>query len=81
MAGAFTGRTDEREVNEDKDLTTYIVTCKDGEGSLKRLIEYIGTNGNTGHSFNIVVDPGSDSEESFGWDGDGRDYIKSVVEK
>ncbi len=79
--GAFTNNGGPSTIHEAMDLITYIVSCRDGEGSLKRLIEYIGTNGNTGHSFSIVVDPGSDGEKSFGWDGDGRDYIKSVTEK
>lgn len=65
----------------DEDCNQYLVICRDPEGSLKSLIEYIGTNGNTGHSFSIVVDPDMTEEEgkrSFSWDGDGSDYIKEV---
>lgn len=62
----------------DKDLTIYQIKCKDPEGSLKSLIEYIAKNGNTGHSFSIVVDPKDENEKTFGWDGDGGDYIREV---
>ena len=59
----------------------YLVKCKDGEHELRKLIDYIGKNGNGGHSFDIVVDPGSkDNERHFFWDGDGPDRIDSVVE-
>ena len=60
---------------------TYVVKCKDWDGNLKRLIDYIGENGNTGHSFSIVVDPGDEREKTFGWDGDGTDTIISVEEQ
>ena len=71
-------------VNEglsDENCNQYLVICRDPESSLKTLIEYIGTNGNTGHSFSIVVDPDMTEEEgkkTFYWDGDGSDYIKEV---
>lgn len=59
----------------------YLVKCKDGEHELRKLIDYIGKIGNGGHSFNIVVDPGSkDDERHFFWDGDGPDRIDSIVE-
>lgn len=67
-------------IEGESNTVTYQIECTDGEGSLKRLIEYIGENGNDGHSFEIVVDPGTENEKKFGWDGDGRDYIKSVKE-
>ena len=66
---------------------TYMVKCKDNEGVIKELIEYIGANGNGGHSFEIVVDPDMTKEEgkkSFYWDGDGSDRIievKKIEEK
>ena len=59
---------------------TYEVICKDGDGKLKALIEYIGKIGNVGHSFSIIVDPGSSDEMRFDWDGDGADYIRSITE-
>lgn len=59
----------------------YLVKCKDGEHELRKLIDYIGQNGNRGHSFDIVVDPGSkEHEKHFFWDGDGVDRIDSIVE-
>lgn len=63
---------------------TYIIECIDRDGNLRRLIEYIGECGNTGHSFSIIVDPDAsveDGRKSFGWDGDGADMIISVKEK
>lgn len=64
----------------DDDLTYYEVKCRDQEGMIKDLLEYIGKLGNQGHGFSIVVDPKSDDEKSFYWDGDGdgADYLKSV---
>lgn len=59
----------------------YKVTCRDTEGTLKKLIEYIGSLGNTGHSFPIVVDPEVTAEEgkkTFHWDGDGSDRVEKV---
>lgn len=51
----------------------------DGFIHLAEMINYIAKNGNGGHSFDIVVDPDSSNEESFGWDGDGSDFIKKVL--
>lgn len=58
-----------------------IVVKGRGEGmeGLANMMRYIADNGNTGHSFGIVVDPKSADEKEFGWDGDGRDAIKSVT--
>lgn len=57
----------------------YLVCCKDGDNKLRDLINYIGKNGNGGHSFDIVVDPDrKESERHFFWDGDGSDRIISV---
>jgi len=43
---------------------------------LAPLLEYIGKNGNPGHSFEIVVDPDdSEKRESFFFDGDGSSHI------
>ena len=83
VMGAFTANGGPSLINEASDEKTYIVKCIDGEGALKRLIEYIGENGNGGHSFSIVVDPDGDTDQmkNFGWDGDGADRIISVEEK
>lgn len=65
-------------ISDDK-LDIYEIKCCDVEGQLKKLIEYIAENGNGGHSFSIVVDPGdSENERKFFWDGDGGDYIEGV---
>ena len=63
---------------EYKDI--YEVICDDQDGKLKALIEYIGKNGNGGHSFSIVVDPDMPGEgrKVFDWDGDGNDRIYEV---
>ena len=59
----------------------YLIECKDGEHELKNLISYIGKIGNGGHSFSIIVDPGSkEHERHFSWDGDGPDRINAIVE-
>lgn len=58
----------------------YTVECIDSDGRLKDLLTYIGENGNGGHSFDIVVDPGDKkNERHFFWDGDGADRINAVV--
>ncbi len=62
----------------DKNFTTYEIKCKDLEGTLKSLIEYIAELGNRGHGFSIVVDKGDEYEKEFYWDGDGGDRIDSV---
>lgn len=59
----------------------YAVTCRDIDGTLRKLLEYIMRNGNGGHSFSIIVDPGDEREEKFFWDGDGNDHIYDVIEK
>lgn len=64
-----------------KDMHIYEVTCRDPEGSLKKIIECIGACGNIGHSFTVVVDPDETEglgQRKFGWDGDGSDYLHSV---
>jgi hypothetical protein len=65
----------------EEDLYVYEVRCRDGEGTLKEILECIKDCGNTGHSFNVVVDPDEKeglSERKFNWDGDGSDYIESI---
>lgn len=58
----------------------YTVECVDGDERLKELLTYIAKNGNGGHSFDIVVDPGDkQNERHFFWDGDGSDRINAVV--
>lgn len=65
----------------EEDLYIYEVRCKDGEGTLKEILECIKSVGNTGHSFDVIVDPEQKeglSDRKFMWDGDGSDYIESI---
>jgi len=58
-----------------------IITGKgyDGMHDIFDMINYIKTIGNVGHSFDIVVDPDvKENTKTFGWDGDGADYIKTI---
>jgi hypothetical protein len=59
------------------DTVTVSFECsKVAAEELMPLLEYIGKNGNGGHSFGIVVDPDdSENRESFGFDGDGGSYL------
>ena len=64
------------------DMTTYQVTCRDQDETLKQIIECIMHCGNMGHTFSVIVDPDEKeglAERKFEWDGDGSDYIKDVV--
>lgn len=57
---------------------TITIECRDGDDTLEKLLNYIKSSGNTGHSFSIVVDPKSEGEKKFFWDGDGSDSIRSI---
>lgn len=61
------------------DRRCYLVSCRDGESSLLRLISTIKKLADPGHSFNVVVDPDSKDSETVFIDGDGSDRINSVV--
>jgi predicted house-cleaning noncanonical NTP pyrophosphatase (MazG superfamily) len=60
------------------------ISVKVRKGSAENLIkilECIKGCGNIGHSFEVVVDPDEKenlSERTFGWDGDGSDYIDEI---
>lgn len=57
---------------------------KDSGENLKEILDCIKNCGNVGHTFNVVVDPDEKEgleERKFCWDGDGSDYIESVVIK
>jgi hypothetical protein len=60
------------------ELKTITITCRDLDNTLEKLLNHIKQVGNTGHTFNIIVDPRSDDEKRFEWDGDGSDYIKEI---
>lgn len=57
---------------------TITIRAYDQDDSLEKLIEFIKTNGNGGHSFEIIVDPDGDDKRTFGWDGDGTDRINDI---
>ena len=69
-------------LNENKEdgFKTITIIARDQENELVDLLEYIKNNGNTGHSFSIIVDPDGDKtqKKEFFWDGDGSDFIKSI---
>lgn len=65
----------------EKDEYIYEIKCRDGEGTLKEILECIKACGNVGHTFDVVVDPDEKeglSERKFNWDGDGADYISEI---
>lgn len=66
------------EWNQHKNIKIITITCRDGDNTLEKLLNYIKSSGNTGHSFSIIVDPKSEGEQKFYWDGDGSDSIKSI---
>ena len=66
------------------ELHIYEVSCRDGEGTLKSILEAIKGLGNIGHTFTIVLDPDVKeglSERTFEWDGDGSDSIAEIKVK
>jgi len=54
------------------------IDVRDPDNQLLYLLEYIRKLAAPGHSFEVVVDPNSDGEESFGIDGDGAFYINKI---
>jgi hypothetical protein len=62
--------------NAEERLTKIEILVDDPDDQLIRLLNYISILSAPGHSFDVVVDPDSDDEKSFGMDGDGRFYIK-----
>ena len=71
----------EQVLNEgkDSDMQTISIRCRDRDNKLKKLLEEIKARGNTGHSFDIVVEPDTKDAKTIGWDGDGSDYIESIM--
>lgn len=57
---------------------TITISAFDSYGELEKLLNAIKAIGGGGHSFDIVLDPGSDDEQTFHWDGDGSDQIQSI---
>lgn len=61
------------------DLTEIKVILRDPDDQLIRMIDYIKSTANVGHSFEVVVDPDSrETKRSFGIDGDGAFFIKDI---
>ena len=71
-------------VEKEKKIT---ITARDSEDTLEDLLNAIKKIGNSGHSFDILVDPKADYNKNpnhkdgpiFNWDGDGNDFIKSII--
>ncbi len=71
-----------KEAPYDKKITVYV---NDPENTISELLNTIKTIGNSGHGFDIIVDPELKSENDedgikteFYWDGDGSDKIKGI---
>lgn len=61
-------------------LTEVTVLYRGNDDKLEDILDHIRKIGNTGHSFEILIDPDGDKNDrkSFGWDGDGANYIKEI---
>jgi hypothetical protein len=70
-----------KRLHEERTVKTITIVAHDQDNSLENLIEFIKTNGNGGHSFEIIVDPDGDDTQTFDWDGDGGDSIQSIKVK
>ncbi len=66
------------EWKRDKNTKTIKITCRDNDDTLEKLLKYIKSVGNMGHTFMIVVDPQAKGGEKFEWDGDGSDAIFEI---
>lgn len=55
------------------------ITDKYGESRIVDLLKKIKKTANIGHSFDVVVDPNGDYQESFNIDGDGGESVCSVL--
>ena len=58
-----------------------VIECRDPDGRIKNLLDYIKSTANIGHSFPVIVASESDHKKEFYIDGDGPDYIYSIKEK
>ena len=56
-----------------------VIECRDKQGGIQALLEYIKRTANIGHSFLVVVDPDNpDYKKDFYIDGDGPDFFYSI---
>lgn len=62
----------------DKDEKHIVLTVCDSEGSIEKMLQEISSVLQSGHSFNVVIDPG-DYNKSFFLDGDGCDKIYDIT--
>lgn len=67
--------------NQDKRTITVVCTSEAAEECIVPMLEYMAKIGNVGHSYDIIVDPHSNDEKKFGFDGDGASYIHKVEMK
>lgn len=61
----------------DDGFSTIILTLRDPDGQMLKFLKHIQATANVGHSFPVVVDPGSE-EKTFGFDGDGAFFLKDI---
>lgn len=60
----------------EKKLITVLVSDEDDQ--LERFIRHIKDATDPGHSFEVICDPDSGEEKSFGFDGDGAFAIHKI---
>jgi hypothetical protein len=55
------------------------VEVRDPDNSFVEMLKYIGDTASGGHSFEVIVDPDMrEYRKSFGIDGDGSFYLKTI---
>lgn len=62
------------EWKRDKNTKTITITCRDLDNTLEKMLQYMKSVGNSGHTFSIVLD----NDKKFEWDGDGSDAIFEI---
>ena len=62
-----------------EEIDTITIKVRDYDYQLVKMLRYIMTIANYGHSFDVVVDPSmSEYKKSFFMDGDGAFHIKDL---
>lgn len=61
------------EWKRDDKTKTITITCRDIDNTLEEMLHHIKNIGNTGHTFDIVME-----NKKFEWDGDGSDAIFEI---
>lgn len=68
-----------KENKNNKDKSSIItIDVNDFYGELEKLLNQIKKLASSGHTFDVVIDPNSESESKFEIDGDGRFRINSI---